>query len=56
MFIWIVTLLAKDQFTQAEIDYIWADKRNKLQAINYIVRSKGNAKITVERGFWFSSH
>jgi hypothetical protein len=47
MFIWIVTLLAKDQFTQAEIDYIWADKRNKLQAVNYPVQSKEGKNITV---------
>jgi len=56
MFIWIVTLLAKDQFSEAEIDYIWADKRNKLKAVNYTVQSKDNQKITVERGYWFSSH
>jgi len=47
LFIWVITLLAKDQFTAAEIDFIWADKRNKLQSVDYTVKSKDNIKITV---------
>ena len=56
MFIWIITLLAKEQFTAAEIDYIWTDKRKKLQSVDYVVKSLPGKSITVERGFWFSSH
>lgn len=56
LYIWMVTLLAKDQFSKEEIDFIWADKRNKLEAVNYTVKSKGGLKITVEKGWWFSAH
>lgn len=55
LFIWIITLLGKDQFTDGEINDIWIGKRSKLQAVNYTV-SKLNSTITVERGCWFSSH
>ncbi len=56
LFIWMITLLAKDQFSVEEIDFIWADKRNKLQAVDYTVKSKSGLKITVEKGWWFSAH
>lgn len=37
LFAWIVTLYGKDQFSQAEIDKIWTDKRKKLQSVEYSV-------------------
>jgi hypothetical protein len=55
LFTWIITLLAKDKFTQKEIDYIWADKRRMLQPASLYVRGPC-VNITVEKGYWFSSH
>lgn len=40
MFTWIITLLAKDQFSQKEIDFIWENKRGKLQPVDYVVKSR----------------
>lgn len=50
----IITLLSTD-FTDKEISNIWVDKRNKLKAVNYTIKSL-NKNITVEQGFWYSSH
>lgn len=55
LFTWIITLLAKDQFSQKEIDFIWQDKRKMLQPANLYVRGPC-VNITVEKGYWFSSH
>ena len=38
LFTWIITLLCKDKFTKAEIDFIWEDKRTMLQPGNLHVR------------------
>jgi hypothetical protein len=56
LFIWIITLFAKDQFSQEEIEFLWQDKRDKLQPATYRVRSRNNESITVEKGWVFSSH
>lgn len=55
LFTWIITLFGQEQFTQEEIEFIWTNKRKKLQSVEYEVPSR-DAKITVEKGFWFSSH
>lgn len=39
LFTWIITLLAKDQFTPEEIEFLWVNKRNKLQSATYNVLS-----------------
>lgn len=49
-----MTLLSSD-FTNQEISNIWVDKRKKLKAVNYTVKSL-NKSITVEQGYWYSSH
>ena len=38
LFTWINTLLCKDTFSQAEIDFIWQDKRRMLQPAGLHVR------------------
>jgi len=55
LFTWIITLLAKDQFSQDEINYIWKDKRRMLQPASLYVRGPC-VNITVEKGYWFSAH
>lgn len=57
LFTWIATFLAKDQlfFSQAEIDFIWKNKRNKLQP-TYLHVKGPCLNITAEKGWWFSSH
>lgn len=46
LFTWMITLYAQDQYTEDEIDELWVDKRQKLQSVNYFVRSL-NRSITV---------
>lgn len=55
LFTWMITLFCKDQFSEKEIDFLWTDKRNKLQSAELTVDSK-KTSITVEKGWWFSSH
>lgn len=33
LYTWIITLFAKDQFTESEINNLWVDKRKKLQTV-----------------------
>jgi hypothetical protein len=47
--------LVKEQFSQAEIDFIWENKRNKLQP-TYLHVKGPCLNITAEKGWWFSSH
>ena len=35
LFNWIITLFETANFTQAQIEFIWEDKKKKLKSVNY---------------------
>eukprot|EP00042_Codosiga_hollandica_P019315 m.59418 g.59418 ORF g.59418 m.59418 type:complete len:517 (-) comp49239_c0_seq4:61-1611(-) len=53
LFTWFLDLMTEWQNPE-ERELMWIGKRSMLQAVNYTTHSGEN--ITVQRGFWFSSH